>query len=97
MIGEVCVCVCVFGGGGGGGRLFFFSSGGGGGGGVKAFFFQPPRAVLSLTKPIKREINEVFAECSILPPQWDVSPNKPSQCYLSHSRNMLPVPIYSPG
>ena len=65
MISEVCVCVCVC--------L--------GGGGVKPFFFQPPRAVLSLTKPIKREINEVFAECSILPPQWDVSPNKPSQCY----------------
>ena len=66
----------------------------GGGGGVK-----PSRAPLSLTKPIHLEINEVFATCSILPPEWDVSPNSPSQCYPlpSHSCNMLPVPIYSPG
>ena len=69
------------------------------GGGGKTFFFQPPRAPPSLTKPVQLEINEVFATYSILPPEWDVSPNSPSQCYplASHSCNMWPVPISSPG
>ena len=96
---------------GGGGR----KGGGGGGetlhrksscflkrrwGRLKPFFFSTSRTMPSLTKPTQLHFKEVFAECNILFPQRDASPNSPSLSYCPLPPPFLPqspVAICSPG